>query len=83
MKKEYDLKKLTRRPGKVKTNEAAAKTPISIRVDGSDLASIKTEADRLGIPYQTFIGSILHRYAKGELLDKKSAEFLKIIKDVS
>jgi predicted DNA binding CopG/RHH family protein len=83
MKKEYDLKKLTKRPGKVKATEAAAKTPISIRIDGTDLSNIKTEADRLGIPYQTFIGSILHRYAKGELLDKKSAEFLKMLKDVS
>jgi hypothetical protein len=29
MKKEYDLKKLKRRTGKVKTDAEAAKTPIS------------------------------------------------------
>jgi predicted DNA binding CopG/RHH family protein len=74
MKKEYNLKKLRRRPGTVKIDEAAARTPISIRLDGSVLASLKTEAARLGIPYQTFIGSLLHRYAHGELVDKKTVE---------
>ena len=80
MKKEYDLKKLKRRPGKVKTDEAAAKTPISIRLDGSVLAELKTEADRLGIPYQTFIGSLLHRYVHGELIDKKTAQIANQLK---
>ncbi len=83
MKKEYDLKKLKKRPGSVKSSQEAAKTPVSIRLDGAVLASIKTEANRLGIPYQTFVGSILHRYANGELLDRKSAELAKLIKNVS
>lgn len=73
MKKEYDLKRLKKRPGVVKTDPTAAKTPISIRLDGSILAALKTEADRLGIPYQTFMSSILHRYSNGELVDKKVA----------
>lgn len=73
MKKEYDLKKLKRRPGKVKSDMDAAKVPISIRLDGGVLASLKTEAERLGIPYQTLIGSLLHRYSHGELVDKKIA----------
>jgi predicted DNA binding CopG/RHH family protein len=73
MKKEYDLKKLKRRPGKLKSEPEAAKTPISIRLDGSVLAGLRSEAERLGIPYQTFIGSILHRYAHGELVDRKAA----------
>ena len=74
MKKEYDLKKLKKRPGALKVDAAAAKTPISIRVDGSVLGALKTEAKRQGIPYQTFIGSLLHRYVHGELVDKKTAE---------
>ncbi len=72
MKKEYDLKKLRKRPGKVKVDPEAVKTPVSIRLDGSVLAALKTEADRLGIPYQTLIGSILHRFSTGELIDKAS-----------
>ncbi len=72
MKKEYDLKKLKKRPGRVKSDPEAAKTPISIRLDGAVLADLRTEAERLGIPYQTFIGSILYRFAKGELVDPKA-----------
>lgn len=83
MKKEYDLKKLKKRPGKVKSSAEAAKVPISIRLDGSVLAAIKTEAERLGIPYQTYVGSILHRYANGELIDEKAADLVKLIKKAS
>ena len=74
MKKEYDLKKLKKRTVALKIDTAAAKTPISIRIDGSVLGALKTEAERQGIPYQTFIGSLLHRYVHGELVDKKAAE---------
>jgi predicted DNA binding CopG/RHH family protein len=47
---------------------------ISIRLDGNDLGNIKREATRLGIPYQTLISSILHRFISGELIDKKEAK---------
>jgi len=80
MKKEYDLKKLKARSGSAKVDTSATKTAISIRVDGSDLAALKSEAIRLGIPYQTFVGSVLHRYVTGELLDKKALEIAKQIK---
>ena len=74
MKKEYDLKKLRRRPGRVKTDRSAAKVPVSIRLDGAVLAALRTEARRLGIPYQTFVSSILHRYVHRQLIDPKSAD---------
>ena len=77
MKKEYDLKKLTKRPGKVKIDKPALKVPVSIRLDGSVLAAIKTEAERLGVPYQTLIGSILHRYASNELIDRRELGVVK------
>jgi len=80
MKKEYDLKKLRRRPGTPKSDPEAARVPISIRLDGSVLASLKTEAERLGIPYQTFISSVLFRFAHGELVDRKSVGLLKRLK---
>ncbi len=80
MKKEYDLKRLKKRPGKVKTDTEAAKIPISIRLDGSILAQLKTEAENLGLPYQTFIGSVLHQYAKGELIQKKTVEILNALR---
>jgi predicted DNA binding CopG/RHH family protein len=83
MKKEYNLRKLKKRPGKVKTMPEAAKVPISIRLDGSDLATIRTEAERLGIPYQSFVGSILHRYAIGALVDLKAVNIDRLIRRAS
>jgi len=69
MKKEYDLTRLTKRPGKVRVAASAAKVPLSIRIDGAVLAQLRDEAARLGIGYQTLIGSILQRYVDGELVD--------------
>jgi predicted DNA binding CopG/RHH family protein len=80
MKKEYDLKKLKQRPGTPKADPEAVRVPISIRLDGSVLATLKTEAERLGIPYQTYIGSVLYRYAQGELIDRKTVDLLKRLK---
>ena len=40
---------------------------INIRINESDLASIKMLAAREGMPYQTLIGSLIHKYATGEL----------------
>ena len=80
MKKEYDLKKLKRRSGKVKVDKAATKTPISIRLDGADLSIIREQAERLGIPYQTFVGSILHQFAKGDLVEWRTVDTLKKLK---
>lgn len=83
MKKEYDLSKLKKRPGKVKVDPEAAKTPISIRLDGAVLADIRTEAERLGMPYQTLVGSILHRYVHGELVDPKAVNLNELIRKAS
>ena len=82
MKKEYNLKRLKRRENP-RVSEDAAKVPISIRLDGSALSDIRTEAERLGIPYQTLIGSILHRYVAGELVDRQSPDLKKLLKQVS
>ena len=80
MKKEYDLKRLKPRPGRPKQDPEAARVPISIRLDGSVLAALKTEAERHGIPYQTYIGSILYRFSHGELIDRKTIDLLKRLK---
>ena len=83
MKKEYSLNKLKKRPGKVKTSREAAKTPISIRLDGSVLAELRTEAQRLGVPYQSFIGSVLHRYVNGDLVDLKAVNIDRLFRRAS
>lgn len=40
---------------------------INIRLPENDLIAIKQRAAREGIPYQTLIGSILHKYVSGFL----------------
>lgn len=83
MKKDYDLKNLKPKKSRTVSREEVGKTLISLRINTNDLVDIKSEAERLGIPYQTLMGSILHRYITGELLDKKGVEILKMIKDLS
>ena len=40
---------------------------INIRISENDLSALQRRAAREGIPYQTLIGSILHKYASGFL----------------
>jgi len=40
---------------------------INIRITENDLVSIKMIAAREGLPYQTLIGSLIHKYASGYL----------------
>ncbi len=51
---------------------------ISLKIDANDIAALKTEAERMGMPYQTLINSILHRYVSGELIDKREFKILKL-----
>lgn len=72
MRKEYDLKKLKKRPGPVRVFPEAAKTAITIRLDAIVVSELRTEAERMGLPYQTLINSVLYRFVTGELVDKHS-----------
>lgn len=38
-------------------------TVLNIRLNSQDLKRLKMKARRLGLPYQTFIAEILHRFA--------------------
>jgi predicted DNA binding CopG/RHH family protein len=40
---------------------------INIQISENDLESIKLLAAREGMPYQTLIGSLIHKYASGYL----------------
>jgi len=78
MRKNYDLKSLKKRPVKIKADPEATRVMISLKIDANNLASLKNEAERVGMPYQTLINSILHRYASGELVDKRELRILKL-----
>ena len=38
---------------------------INIRISSNDLSALQRRAAREGMPYQTLIGSVLHKYASG------------------
>ena len=53
---------------------------INIRISHQDLESLRRSAEQEGIPYQTLISSVLHKYLAGRLVDevsiRKSVEIL-------
>ncbi|MEN9520871.1 MAG: hypothetical protein RLZZ535_3105 [Cyanobacteriota bacterium] len=44
---------------------------ITLRLSSFDLDAIQAKAIEEGIPYQTLISSILHKYATGLLVDRR------------
>lgn len=47
---------------------------VNLRLNPEDVEKIRVKAKREGIPYQTLIGSVLHKYATDQLLDEKAIE---------
>ena len=43
---------------------------VNIRISTRDLDAIKKRALEEGIPYQTLMASVLHKYADGRLVEK-------------
>ncbi len=43
---------------------------INIRLSSRDLRSLQARALREGIPYQTLVSSVLHKFVDGQLIDK-------------
>jgi len=43
---------------------------VNIRISGIDLELLQERAMMEGIPYQTLMSSILHKYVNGRLIDK-------------
>lgn len=57
---------------------------ISLRINGFDLELIKEKAEENGIPYQTLITNIIHRYATNQLYDKNEMlKSIKIMKEIA
>jgi predicted DNA binding CopG/RHH family protein len=61
---------------KIKLAQAATNTltkdqRMNIRVTQSDLDGIKLRAAEEGLPYQTLISSIIHKYLTGRLVDSQ------------
>ena len=56
--------------------KSSKKKVITLRLNDNDLEQIKSIAVSEGIPYQTLISSVLHKYINHRLVDKN--EVLKI-----
>lgn len=42
---------------------------INIRISNRDLLAVQSKASQEGIPYQTLVSSIIHKYVSGSLKD--------------
>lgn len=59
--------------------KAAKATPkkserINLRITEHVLKSLQDRAEREGMPYQTLINSILHKFVEDQLIDKKNIQ---------
>jgi predicted DNA binding CopG/RHH family protein len=46
---------------------------INIRMSSKDLDQVQVIAAQEGIPYQTLVSSIIHKYVSGYLIERKKA----------
>ncbi len=46
---------------------------INIRMSSKDLDQVQVLAVREGVPYQTLISSIIHKYVSGYMIEKQKA----------
>ncbi|HKJ68297.1 MAG TPA: antitoxin [bacterium] len=47
---------------------------MNIRISGQDLRALKARALEEGLPYQTLVSSILHKYVHGKLVEPEKHE---------
>jgi len=47
---------------------------VNIRISGKDLALLQERALIEGLPYQTLMSSVLHKFVNGNLVDKSRNE---------
>ena len=63
------LRKAAKNPPKIHYSGKEVKKPVSLRLDSTDIDKLKTIAIEQGLNYQSLIGSVLHRYVTGTLVD--------------
>lgn len=67
-------------PGVIQTLREAARATgqkdqrINIRLSSGDLQAIRTRALQEGVPYQTLISSVLHKYVSGTLQEQPTIQ---------
>ena len=73
-----EWKSVKRKTSRIKKYKASAKATfykdkrINIRISKKDLDELRKKAIEEGLPYQTLISSVLHKYITGRLTGKRS-----------
>ena len=57
---------------KAATNTLAKDQRMNIRITKNDLDGIKLKAMEEGLPYQTLVASVIHKYVTGKLTEKQA-----------
>lgn len=65
-----DSKRLDQLRNAAQATSSPPKERITTRLPARDLARLKAKAMEMGIPYQTLLASIVHRYVEGTLVDR-------------
>ena len=61
-----------KRYGKIFRESSKKSERVTINLNKKDLRDIKIKASVEGLPYQTLIGSVLHKYVTGKLAETSS-----------
>jgi predicted DNA binding CopG/RHH family protein len=67
-----DVKKESQRYQKYARSTFRKDKRINIRISEKDLIKLQRRAVQEGLPYQTFISSILHKFVTGQFMEKSS-----------
>ncbi|PHS30497.1 MAG: antitoxin [Sulfurovum sp.] len=57
---------------KIARNTLKKDKRVNLRMSSKDLEAIKTYAVEEGLPYQTLMSSVLHKFITGRLVDQKA-----------
>ena len=68
--KKASPQKISKIEGIIRT--ANEKKNISLRVNKYDLDQLKIKAEKEGIPYQTLISSVIHKFITNQLVDQEN-----------
>jgi predicted DNA binding CopG/RHH family protein len=67
-----DLQKEIEKSKSIAKATLAKDRRMNIRIAKKDLDALKVKAIEEGIPYQTLVSSIIHKYLSGKLVEKPS-----------
>ena len=66
-----DIENDKKRYSQIAKNTILKNKRINIRISERDLTKLKMKSTEEGLPYQTLISSVLHKYISGKLTEQK------------